>query len=272
MKDTTYFDIPRMIPEFAHRYGENVHLVASPYLLSLLAKLGSPETRQPQITQLVERLYQHLLQAVLDLEFPRSTARLPTRMKDLHPQEGYYEGEVLDPATRAVVVSIARAGVIPAQYCYLELNDLLDREGVRQDFILMNRVTNEANEVVGARIAGFKIGGPIDDACVLIPDPMGATGGSICRVLDLYAEEVPGTAKRWIAMNLIVTPEYIERMRSEHPEVAIYALRLDRGLSEPRVLQSIPGTYPEEEHGLNDHQYIVPGAGGLGEVFNNSFV
>ena len=27
-----------------------------------------------------------------------------------------------------------------------------------------------------------------------------------------------------------------------------------------------------EEKGLNDHQYIVPGAGGLGELLNNSFV
>ena len=33
-----------------------------------------------------------------------------------------------------------------------------------------------------------------------------------------------------------------------------------------------PGTLPEGERGLDDHQYIVPGAGGLGEVLNNSWV
>ncbi|RME54191.1 MAG: uracil phosphoribosyltransferase [Deltaproteobacteria bacterium] len=272
MKDITYLDIPRFIPEFSHRYGENVHLLASPVLLSLLARLGSPETVQPAITQLVERLYTHLLRAVLDIEFPRKSVRIPTRMKELHPQEGFYEGEIIDPDTPCVVVSLARAGVIPSQHCYMELSDLLSPERVRQDFILMNRVTNEANEVIGAKIAGFKIGGGIEDAIVLIPDPMGATGGSLCRVLDLYAQEFPGTPKRWVAMNLIVTPEYLHRIRSEHPEVVVYALRLDRGLSDAHVLQSIPGTYPEGERGLNDHQYIVPGAGGLGEVFNNSFV
>ena len=27
-----------------------------------------------------------------------------------------------------------------------------------------------------------------------------------------------------------------------------------------------------EERGLNDHQYIVPGAGGVGEILNNAWV
>jgi hypothetical protein len=49
-------------------------------------------------------------------------------------------------------------------------------------------------------------------------------------------------------------------------------VRLDRGLSTPRALDAPPGTWPEEERGLDDHQYIVPGAGGLGEVLNNAWV
>ena len=32
------------------------------------------------------------------------------------------------------------------------------------------------------------------------------------------------------------------------------------------------GTFPEEEKGLTDKQYIVPGAGGVGEILNNAFV
>ena len=52
----------------------------------------------------------------------------------------------------------------------------------------------------------------------------------------------------------------------------VYALRLDRGLSDDDVLQTVPGTYWDRERGLTDHQYIVPGGGGLGEVLNNSFV
>jgi uracil phosphoribosyltransferase len=37
-------------------------------------------------------------------------------------------------------------------------------------------------------------------------------------------------------------------------------------------LQTVPGELWGEERGLDDHHYIVPGAGGLGEVLNNSFV
>jgi len=37
-------------------------------------------------------------------------------------------------------------------------------------------------------------------------------------------------------------------------------------------LRTIPGTHPEGEFGLDERQYIVPGAGGLGEVINNVYV
>ena len=75
-----------------------------------------------------------------------------------------------------------------------------------------------------------------------------------------------------IAIHLIITPEYIKRIKQEQPELIIYAMRLDRGLSSEKVLNTIPGTFWDEEKGLNERQYIVPGAGGFGEICNNSFV
>jgi uracil phosphoribosyltransferase len=112
----------------------------------------------------------------------------------------------------------------------------------------------------------------VEGATVLIPDPMGATGGSLCEVLRMYREDVPGPARRLVAMHLIVTPEHIARVTREAPDVQIYAVRVDRGLSAPDVLDTVPGARHAEERGLNDHQYIVPGAGGLGELMNNSWV
>jgi len=70
----------------------------------------------------------------------------------------------------------------------------------------------------------------------------------------------------------MITPEYIRNVLQAHPDVAVYALRLDRGLSSERALASKPGQYWDEERGLNDRQYIVPGAGGVGELLNNSWV
>ena len=65
-------------------------------------------------------------------------------------------------------------------------------------------------------------------------------------------------------MHLIVTPEYLHRVLSGAPELVVYALRLDRGLSSARARAAEPGTYWEEERGLDDSHYIVPGAGGVG--------
>ena len=73
-------------------------------------------------------------------------------------------------------------------------------------------------------------------------------------------------------MHLIVTPEFIRNVLEEHPDTCIYALRLDRGLSPAKVLATVPGTHWDEERGLDEHQYIVPGAGGVGEILNNAWV
>jgi uracil phosphoribosyltransferase len=107
---------------------------------------------------------------------------------------------------------------------------------------------------------------------VLIPDPMGATGATVSTALTHYRGAVHGRARKVVAMHLIVTPEYLRSVQTLHPEVIVYAFRLDRGLSPTDVLQAIPGARWDEERGLDDHHYVVPGAGGLGEVLNNSFV
>ena len=112
----------------------------------------------------------------------------------------------------------------------------------------------------------------MDNAILLIPDPMGATGSSICEVIDHYKKNVPGTISKIVAAHLIITPEYIRKVHEQHPEVIVYAARLDRGFSSERALDAIPGEFWDEEKGLNDSQYIVPGAGGVGELINNSFV
>ncbi|MHC4920822.1 MAG: hypothetical protein ACYTKC_14685 [Planctomycetota bacterium] len=70
----------------------------------------------------------------------------------------------------------------------------------------------------------------------------------------------------------MVTPEAIQRLQATHPDTRIYGGRLDRGLSPEEVLKTVPGTHPDRERGLNDLQYIVPGAGGIGELLTNSWV
>ncbi len=271
MRDALYDKVPFTLSELKHHYGPQVHLVGNPYTLTLLARLCAKETVQPEVNQLVVSLYRHLAVTVLNNEFPRKSVTMPTRMIE-HTPQGIYQGEVIDPQVRAVSVNIARAGTLPSQVTYDLLNTMLTPSLVRQDHLIMSRMLDQQEHVVGSSISGSKIGGDVDDAFVLFPDPMGATGGSLAMAIDLYTKKVPGKIRKVICINLIVTPEYLRKMTSAHPHAVIYALRLDRGLSPPEVFGTVPGQHWEKERGLDDRQYIVPGGGGMGEVMNNAYV
>ncbi len=271
MRDALYENVQFKLNEQAHHYGKNVHLVGNPFLLSQLATLCAKGTLQPQINRLVATLYTDLVKMVINSEFPRKTVAIPTRMIDSTPQ-GMYQGEVIDPEVRAVTVNIARAGTLPSQVTYDLLNNVLSPALVRQDHIIMSRMIDDAEKVVGSNIGGAKIGGDVDDAVVLFPDPMGATGGSLSTAIKMYRTKVAGAARKIVCVNLIVTPEYLRRITTDHPDAIIFAIRLDRGLSPPEVFSTAPGTHWDKERGLDDRQYIVPGGGGFGEIMNNAYV
>ncbi|HUB08022.1 MAG TPA: uracil phosphoribosyltransferase [Myxococcales bacterium] len=271
MRDQLYDRLDFRLSELEHRYGANVHILSNPFLLTLLASLCAKETIQPAINDLVVRIYEDLVKTVINMELPRKQAAVPTRMIDVHPL-GVFQGQVIDRAVRAVTVNIARAGTLPSQVTYDLLNHLLDPALVRQDHLIMARQVDEKHQVVGSQIFGSKIGGDVDDVFLLFPDPMGATGGSMAEAIQWYKDRVPGRPRRIVTMNLIVTPEYLRRLRDRHPEVVVYAVRLDRGLSPAEVFSTVPGTKWELERGLDDRQYIVPGGGGFGEIMNNAYV
>ena len=254
-----------------HRYGSDVLVFDDPFLSTLLLHIGSPQTSTAQVPALVRTAYRRLLQEVLAREFPLREQRVPTRMTATEPR-AFVQGPQLCRDTRLVICAVIRAGILPAQACYEAAIEVLPPENVRLDFLNMSRVMDAEHHVTGVRLDGSKLGGPVADALVLIPDPMGATGGTVGRAVEVY-EELGGSRPRGIvALHLMVTPEAIRRLTGAHPGVRLYAGRLDRGLSSARALASPPGTWPDEERGLNDVQYIVPGAGGMGELLTNSWV
>jgi len=267
--ETLYQHVGYRGSEIEHRYGKNVHILADPVLITYLARLCAPETVQPAINRLVSTIYFEVLRQVANTEFPRKQVAWNTRMIQ-HTEKGVFHGEVIDSSLKAVTVNIARAGTLPSQICFDTLNQLLDPTGVRQDHLIMGRTVDEQSRVTGAAVGGRKIGGNVDGRVVVFPDPMGATGSSLSHAISLYKKEVEGVATKYIAVHLIVTPEYIRRVTTDHPDLIVYAVRLDRGLSPPHVFDTVPGTLWDEERGLNDHQYIVPGGGGFGEIMNNA--
>ncbi|MCB9777985.1 MAG: uracil phosphoribosyltransferase [Alphaproteobacteria bacterium] len=271
MHDVQYQSLPAPAPGVDHAYGDNVHLLSHPWAMSVLARLCSPECHQPEIMRLVQRLYGWMLTEVASRELRCERIEQSTRMRASEPQ-GIYRGQVIDRRQGVVVVDVARAGMVPSQAVYDGLHDMIDADRLRQDHVIASRRTNSRGEVVGTDVSAAKIGGPVGDAVVLLPDPMAATGSSLDVVIQRYASLPGGPPRKVVAMHLIVTPEYLKRITTAWPDLRIYAVRLDRGLSPPEVLATRPGTHWDQEVGLNSIQYIVPGAGGVGELLNNSWV
>lgn len=77
---------------------------------------------------------------------------------------------------------------------------------------------------------------------ILIVDPMLATGGSASAAIDCMKRYGCKSIKM---MNIIAAPEGAERIRRDHPDVAVYVAAMD-------------------DH-LNEHGYIVPGLGDAGD-------
>jgi len=254
-----------------HHYGSQVHIVESPACAGVLADLCAPTTFQPRINDLVRYLYDYLLGIVIDAEFPSIAFQQATRMTE-QPSSILLTGRRIDPHQRTVVVDVARAGIIPSQLSFEKLHFHLRPENLRLDHIFASRKIDSNHHVIGTDLGAAKIGGPVKDSIMLLPDPMGATGETVISILNHYKSEIPGPAKKWILLHLIVTPEYLKNVTIHHPDALIYALRLDRGLSSSEVLKTTPGALWREEKGLNKFDYIVPGGGGFGEIINNSFI
>lgn len=80
------------------------------------------------------------------------------------------------------------------------------------------------------------------DATVLICEPMLATGGSLSWAVDKVKSS---GAQAITALCVVTAPEGVRRMYEDHPDVQIVAAAHDRA--------------------LNDHFYIVPGIGDMGD-------
>jgi len=273
MKDAENLEMRATRPadwELTHRYGERVHILDNVYLLSALARIGSPNVAHRDLMALLRSVYQTLLTVACGRELPRVTAHVPSRMAQTHKERGIYKGPVFDPSTNVVVVDVIRAGIVPSQVCFELLTAVLSEQRVRLDHLNMARQSDANGHVTGVDLSGSKIGGRVDGSIMILPDPMGATGKTTVRALQHYLANF-GRPQKIIALPMIATPEYLRAVLEEFEDLVIYTARLDRGMSDAEVLNTVPGTFWDREKGLDGKSYIVPGAGGMGEVINNSW-
>lgn len=88
----------------------------------------------------------------------------------------------------------------------------------------------------------YKTPNNIDIAKVVLLDPMLATGGSGSAALNFLKKR---GAKECVFVCLVASPQGVEKIRQDHPDVTIYAAALDRE--------------------LNEKGYILPGLGDAGD-------
>lgn len=87
-----------------------------------------------------------------------------------------------------------------------------------------------------------KFPGNIDEAVVMILDPMLATGGSASSAISTLKKEGANFIK---LVCIVGSPQGVSRIKEEHPDVDIYLAALDEG--------------------LNELGYIMPGLGDAGD-------
>ena len=86
----------RPAAEIEHRYGPRVHILGDPFLLSVLARIGSPEVRAPEVYPFVRTAYRVLLGRAIANDFPVIRRDVPTRMS-AKTDRGVWSGWTVDP-------------------------------------------------------------------------------------------------------------------------------------------------------------------------------
>lgn len=252
-----------------HAYGPRVHLAGGSFVSTALARASTEEISRTELLALVRSVYEVLLASAFE-ELPQTSAEVATRMASKHPEEAVWRGKVALDAGSVVICDVIRAGILPAQLCFERLSQLLPNADVRLDHLNIARSEDESGRATGADLSGSKVGGSVEGATLILPDPMGATGATTVCALEHYLEHY-GRPAKIILMPMICTPEFLRAVLDFDDGITIHAGRLDRGLSPAEVLECAPGERWDEECGLDDTNYIVPGAGGVGELLNNSW-
>lgn len=228
-------------------FGANVHVSSSALVWTWLAKLSSRKTRRLEAIRLLGLIYQNLFSWLMADEFPREPMSVITRMNKR------LRGIGIKARVPVTIVDIIRAGMRPSLLCHelLLTSDVIDERLVHEHHIVASRKTDRKGRVIGVNYDDSKAQERVrPGSIVIIPDPMLATGGSLSAVIARYKDLYPGKVAKFIVVSLIATPKGIARIHKDHPEVVIYVGRID-----PK---------------LTPKSYIVPGAGGLGELMTGT--
>ncbi|RNF00962.1 uracil phosphoribosyltransferase [Trypanosoma rangeli] len=212
----------------------NLHLIPQTNQLKFLfTTIRNEKTLRTDFVFYCERIIRLVVEAGLDL-----VSVVPTDV--MTPTGVVYHG--CKPDSRGIIgISILRAG---------ESMERALREtcrGIRIGKILVQRDETSAEKIPDERYNYSKIPKDVAGRCVLLLDPMIASGGSAIRATDILMKEYNVPEENIVFLNLITCPEGIRRYMGKFPKVRVVTAAIDSG--------------------LNDSKYITPGLGDFGDRY-----
>lgn len=198
----------------------NVTTIDHPLARHYLTVLRARDTEPEEFRNAARRLcYTLVMEATRDL--PTDEVHIDTPL----------EGTTGYRSSKVVAIAVLRAGL-----------GLLDAVIDLIPHVKVGFAGVQRNEETAEPIEYYFKPPDLDEATVLILEPMLATGGSLSWAVDKAKDS---GATRVICLCVVAAPEGVERMNREHPDVDIVVAALDRD--------------------LNDSFYIQPGLGDMGD-------
>jgi len=162
-----------------------------------------------------------------------------TQSYTTHTGTGIEDGVYMHACTKICVVPILRAGL-----SFLDSVSRILPTTVDVGHLVIQRDESTAQPVVLLDKIPKSVG--IDYDCVIILDPMLATGGSIVSALDILVSRGVSPDKI-VLIHALAAPEGIAYLNSKYP--------------------SIRGVVGVLDSHLNEHKYIIPGLGDFGDRY-----
>lgn len=214
---------------------KNLKLVSNPIVNQSLCTLRAKSTDTEGVRLAARKLSRILLY--------EATKNLPQTEVEVETPIAKFRTKTINQEISIIISPILRAGLIFTD----EAVDILPQAAIRH--IGMYRDENTLKPIWYYNKVPMLVNKPHKDYYVYITDPMLATGNSLIEAVRLYVEKgIPET--NICCVCIISSPEGIENLFNEFPEITLIVAAIDTN--------------------LNERGYIVPGMGDAGDRIYNT--
>lgn len=169
-------------------------------------------------------VFRHTIKEITKILLYESLREIPLKPKIIQSWQGEQQVESIDES-EILVVSVLRAA-LPMHDAVIETlpESISGFLGIKRD-----EITHKSH-LYYDRVGDCK------GKVVILVDPMVATGGSLCDAIEVVKNK---GAVKIISLNIIASPEGIQKVEVLHKEVEIVIAQIDQRLDENKFI--IPG-------------------------------